>query len=221
MLSFYLKKNNYLICKSNRNWIEKTAEIIYKEIKRNYEKKNTVSIMTAAGKAALSVHYRLSEMIVAGNLKKIRIFLADERCVSQYHYASNYKDIKKIYSFTKGVHVYKFYNTHLDSKNSLLKYSRFFFYDIDILILGLASDGHIASLFSGRNITNSEEELFLLKRDYESFERFSINYSFVDNKCKKVYLLVNSISKKRLVKAVTLKGDKSVPFYNLYLKEYK
>ncbi len=220
-MSYYLKNNNFLLSNCNCNWIDNTAAQIYKEINRNYKKKGTVTIMTAAGKAAISVHRKLSQMLNAGNLKNIRIFLADERCVSQYHSESNYKVIKKIYSFTKGVHVHKFYNCKFSPDKSIKKYQRFFSRGIDVLMLGLANDGHVASLFSGRNITNSEEELFLLKKDYENFERYSINYSFVDNKCKKVYLLVNNISKKRLVKVVALKGDKSIPFYNLYLKEYK
>ncbi len=220
-MSIRLKKNNYIFCDFNRNWVENTAATIFKEIKRNYEKNGMATIMTVAGKAAMSVHCKLSEMIIAGNLKNIRIFLADERCVSQYHYASNYRGIKKIYSFAKGVHVYKFYNTQLSPEKSLKRYQRFFQRDIDVLILGLANDGHIASLFSGRNVTNSMDNLFILKRDCDSFERLTINYSFIDKKCKKVYLLVNNILKKRIVMRVALKSDESSPLFSLFQKEIR
>ena len=219
-MSYHLKKNNYFLC-CNRNWIDNTAAQIYKEINRNYKKKGTVTIVTAAGKAATSVHRKLSQMLNAGNLKNIRIFLADERCVSQYHCESNYKVIKKIYSFTKGVHVLKFYNCKFSPDKSIKKYQRFFSRGIDVLMLGLANDGHVASLFSGRGLMPNSEELILVKRDCEFFERLTINYSFIDKKCRKVYLLVNNILKKRIVMQTALKSDEKNPLYCLYHKEAK
>jgi 6-phosphogluconolactonase/glucosamine-6-phosphate isomerase/deaminase len=177
--------------------------------------------MTAAGKAAISVHSKLSQMINAGNLKNIRIFLADERCVSQYHCESNYRAIKKIYSFTKSVHVNKFYNCQFGPDKSIKKYQKFFSRGIDVLILGLANDGHIASLFSGRGQMTNSDELILLKRDCEFFERLTINYSFIDKKCRKVYLLVNNILKKRIVMQTALKSDGKSPLYCLYHQDAK
>jgi 6-phosphogluconolactonase/glucosamine-6-phosphate isomerase/deaminase len=220
-VSLYFKKNNLSLCDFNQNWIENTANLIYREIKRNYDRNGGVTVMTAAGAAATSVHYKLSKMINVGNLKNIKIFLADERCVSQYHDASNYRSIKKIYCFTKGVRVFKYYNAQFNQEKSLIKYQRFFSRGIDILILSLANDGHIASLFSGRNVTDKKDELILLKRNNECFERITINYNFIDRKCKKVYLLVNSILKKRIVRQVSLKGDEKSPLYGLFYKEYK
>ena len=218
-MSFNLKKHNYLVCDFNHNWIEATAKIIYKEIKKNYRKKNEVRIMTAAGEAASSLHNRLSRMISVGNLKNIKIFLADERCVSQYHSNSNYKAIKKIYSTTRNAYIYKFFYSEFGSAHSIRRYQRYLNGKVDILILGMANDGHIASLFSSHDLINSDDKLIIIKRDYEIFERLSINYDFIDKKCIKVYLLVNSIRKKRLLKCIASSKSKNSPLHSIYQRE--
>ncbi|WP_369411585.1 6-phosphogluconolactonase [Polynucleobacter bastaniensis] len=196
-----------------------SAKIIYREIKHNYKKNGGVRIMTAAGKAASLVHCRLAEMITAGNLKNIKMFLADERCVDKYNKFSNYRAIKKIYSRCRNVNVYHFFNVKYSAAFALKKYEKLLKHNINILVLGLAPDGHIASISFGRDAEKFDNNLIIVKREAEPFERYTINYNFIDKNCRKVYILLNNVLKRRIAKKVAFTGDKNSPLYNIYIKD--
>lgn len=211
----YLKKKKYLALDSSRDWPVNSAKIIYKQIKSNYKKTGGCRIMTASGKGASKMHNQLSKMIVYGNLKNIKIFLADERVLSQFNSESNYKNIKKIYKKCKNVYVYRLFQDEKNIHNSVKKYQNLIKRGVHILILGFAIDGHLASLFPPKNLLQENNFLFT-KKENESFKRWTIGYKFIKNECGVVYVLLDHLNKRRLASKIFCDKNLNQPLYNLY-----
>ena len=117
------------------------------------EKEGVAHIGLSGGKTPLPVYKALANSAL--NFERTEFWLVDERCVPPNNLDSNYGTIKKAFAKAPPVffnHLHGF-DTSLSPKDAAAKYeqetqvipqSRF-----DLIILGMGSDGHIASLLPG------------------------------------------------------------------------
>ena len=169
----------------------------------------SISIVVPGGKTPRYFFQFLSQSLV--DWKKVTIILSDERMVPVNHRASNYAMIKKILldelDDDKQPQVLpemeKFGSENFENiireTNILLKEKT----TVSQAFLGLGSDGHIASLFPGKNSPSERNKSPYLfnKLDGESFRRMSLSMAFIQQ-IPELTFLVSGKSKQKALESI-------------------
>jgi len=192
-----------------------TNEITYlieEKILDAYEKNGLIRIALSGGQTPLPIYEKLALSQVIP-WERVEIYLVDERYVPVSNPDSNQKKITEIFGPTMSfLHGFEAWNTDLSIQESSKKYnlnleslfdeSDFLF---DLVILGMGSDGHTASIFpNDRNTLLNEDDLstFTLNAPNEIKERLTLTYKAILNSDDIYVLLSNEDKIKTLEKAL-------------------
>lgn len=131
-----------------KNWSKNSASFILDEIKKVISENSKCNIIVTGGSSAKRVYLSLGKFKNFQKMKNIFFYLSDERCVSLTSKFCNYKMIKK--SLLKN-NKNKFYKIN---SNILLNgnYEKLLKKKINILLISVGSDGHIASIFDNSSM---------------------------------------------------------------------
>ena len=110
--------------------------------------------MLAGGATPRPVYERLSSPAMADRVAwdRVAIFFGDERCVPPDNAASNYRMVRRSLFDRLPVapaEVHRMRGEDVDRKGAAAAYAALLPLQIDVLLLGMGPDGHIASLFPG------------------------------------------------------------------------
>ncbi len=141
------KENKFLVAK--QDWNVASAKFIQNKI---FNKTNNKKRLILTGGETVKPIYKYIDEKKIMNLNNLQIFLSDERCVPNNHNDSNYKNIishlfknkddgKRILS--------QIHTDSVDKHNEAKRYAKLLSDKIDLILLSLGSDSHIASLFPG------------------------------------------------------------------------
>ncbi len=152
------------------------------------------------------------------NWKNIQFFVVDERYVAHTHKESNYKMMKDVLFNKIKIPKENIFpiNTSktpavdaLDYENKIketLKNNTF-----DLVLLGLGSDGHTASLFSNYCTLLETKKLAMAEFNVEKNQyRISMTLPLL-NKSKQIIFLVSGSDKEPIFKKITAKQNKKIP----------
>jgi 6-phosphogluconolactonase len=178
---------------------------ILKKIKKI--KKKRIKILVSGGNSLKYLFHNLSKKKFRWNL--VDLFLTDERCLSKNSSLLNYKIINKhfIKNEAKNINFYSFTN---DPKKIVLKNIRKRYKNnkFDLAILGMGSDGHIASIFPHMKdfykIINCKERpnVFITENLGRPFcKRITMNLSFI-LRSKDIILILSNKKKIRFYKDI-------------------
>jgi len=126
------------------NWAQETTSSIENIINQLQSKQNRCSLMLTGGNTAKELYdhwYKVKFL----EQRKIDYYLGDERCVALDHAESNFRMVKEEL-FQNGVPQES--QLYSMSKEQILPET------IDILLLSVGEDGHIASLFPNSETLN-------------------------------------------------------------------
>ncbi len=195
---------NFQVYKSLKELSQVAVEMFLSELNGS-----SFSIVVPGGTTPRYFFRFLAKSLV--DWQKITIILSDERMVPVNHRASNYGMIKKLLleELDDDKHpqvlpeMEKFRSEYFENivheTNILLKEKT----PVSQVFLGLGSDGHIASLFPGKNIPSGKNKLpyFFTKIDGESFRRMSLSMSFIQQ-IPELTFLVSGKSKQKALKSI-------------------
>jgi 6-phosphogluconolactonase len=181
---------------------------------------NKFSIALSGGSTPKLLYQLLAAEPFVNNInwKNVFIFLADERYVPHTDADSNFKMIQdELLSKIKipKQNIFPINTKHTAAIDALayekkikevLKNK-----GIDLMLLGIGSDGHTASLFPGYTLLNEtkrliKEEFITEKNQY----RISCTLPFI-NKSKQILFLVSGKDKATIFKKITVKQNKKIP----------
>ncbi len=135
----------------NADWPMLTAAIIRQTIDKRIATNGVCTLMLAGGKTVQPIYRCWSEQQDFPH-DSIEYFFGDERCVLPEHPDSNYGQAMRLL-FPDGVpphvSIHRVYAEEVDEDMAARRYESDLPATIDVLLLGMGEDGHIASLFPG------------------------------------------------------------------------
>lgn len=167
------------------------------------ESKNKTSIALSGGSTPKPVYKELSE---SKNIpfNRIEFYQVDERYVPHDHPESNYKMIYEslIHKVENDIKDFHFFDTSLSIEEAVKKYSKEID-DIkfDITILGMGTDGHIASLFPGSGALKENEKnaVHTETLKYDIKDRLTITLPVIQ-RSRKILMLLKGGEKSQILK---------------------
>jgi len=165
--------------------------------------KEIISVFLTGGRSAEKLYNEWKFLDDFKKIKNTHFFFGDERLVESSSLDSNYGMALRSL-FSKGIpNNCKVFPVKVDLMNlvdSIRNYSLIIPDEIDILILGLGDDGHIASLFPGSSSLFEESEKFLLTESQNHpFKRATISPKVIRS-AKKTFILAFGEKKLKVLK---------------------
>ena len=193
----------------NKSWAKESAHLIQKSIDEfvAINKNSSVNIMLTGGSSAELVYKEWSELKEFQNSIGLNFYITDERCVPVGHAHSNsYMIINSLFGNKNSHHLNNFYLIDASQKNidkARMDYDNLLPNVIDVLILSVGKDGHVASIFPNNGFDNGVHKVMITSSENHPYKRLSITPGVIDS-AKKVFVLANGEEKLKILKKVML-----------------
>lgn len=189
---------------------EKFIEELLIETQDILKKSCTLNLLISGGS---SVHLvtDLLKTLEPEVQKKIRIIISDERWVPLSSEESNTGAILSKLGPNEYAILSPYEGEEINAKSAMIKYDAI--KEVDIAILGVGEDGHVASLFS-TNEEGSESLVVVENAPKPPVKRISITFEYL-KRCLKGYVLIIGKNKKHLLEQERL----NLPYQKL-LKDF-
>ena len=133
-------------------WPLLAARLIQDSINANLLERGQCSVMLTGGRSAERLYTSWAELPAFRQITGVRFYFGDERCVPPDHPDSNYGMAMRTL-FQRGVpagcSVFRMEADNPDREAAARHYGEALPVKLDIILLGVGEDGHIASLFPG------------------------------------------------------------------------
>ncbi|RLD10142.1 MAG: 6-phosphogluconolactonase [Chlamydiae bacterium] len=214
---------------SKKDFYKSAAEFIFDSAEKAIQKNGTFSVALSGGTTPIGVYKLLADLLVNRHkmLNAIHIFWGDERCVPYDDERSNYKSaydnfLSKINIPKKNIHKIPFI---INPAKAAIEYEkdlkRFFKTDgnflpeFDLILLGMGTDGHTASLFPRSKALN-EKERWVIDTEIPEMsprvERITLTLPVINN-ARSVLFLISGEEKKKIIDEIIKNEDKTVKKY--------
>ena len=216
------KFNKILRKKTEKQLIIEFISLFKSFIAKKEKLNQRFTFVLTGGSSPINLYKSLSKTKI--NWKNIDLFWGDERYVSQQSNNSNFKLAKKHLINNININKKNIFsvNTQKNTLNASAKdyekrikqYFKNQKISFDLVLLGMGSDGHIASLFPNNiNLKTNAITSAIFKKD---LGRITLNLNVI-NKAKKIFLWLNNKKKSNIYKKI--KNKRKIPVN--YLKKSK
>lgn len=151
--NFQIKKTVF----SQSTWSKDVANLLLNKICSVLLDNGFCNVMLTGGRAAKEIYACLSVEDQFHKLNNVNFYFGDERCVPEFDLQSNYNMVKNEL-FPNGLpgncSIFPMKVSFDDINEAAEEYGRILPNTIDILILSMGEDGHIASLFPNSPVLN-------------------------------------------------------------------
>ena len=165
-------------------------ELIFRKIEKISLKMPKSTCVISGGTSTLELIKNLGPYLNYNN----NFILSDERLVSKYSQFSNSKPFNKLIESKKTASldsiilpkektVFNKLNEILDDFENKLKKL-----NVELNILGVGEDGHIASISKSFDVIEKRDLCFLCKSKQENFYRISVNFDFLKKANENIFL---------------------------------
>jgi 6-phosphogluconolactonase len=188
---------------SNDTWAEKSAKIIYSAINITCLEKGFCKILLTGGQSAEYVYNFLSELLTSD--LNLYFYFGDERCVSPEDPESNFGLVMRSLfknNLPKNFKIFRIYGEALDLEMEVKRYETVLPNEIDILLLSIGEDAHIASLFPGDiSIHECDKRLAIVNGPKPPNPRITITPKIISS-VNKVYCFASGNAKSKALSNV-------------------
>ncbi len=133
-------------------WPVRAAQVVHAAVEHALRATGACSVMLTGGRSAQQLYVAWAALPSFASLRQVGFYFGDERCVPPDHAESNYGLAMRTL-FAGGVPpccvVYRMAADAADLDAAAAEYAATLPAAIDVLLLGVGEDGHVASLFSG------------------------------------------------------------------------
>jgi 6-phosphogluconolactonase len=184
------------------DWAYEAAVLIHDEITGCVNKKGNCTILLTGGRSSMKIYQAWSRLPGFNKIRHVNFYFGDERCVPRNHADSNYALVMKNL-FPNGVpcacNIYGINVQGLDPAVAAKKYSEILPFEIDLLLLSLGDDGHIASIFPGSKLLSEFDSRVLpVSEPSIRHNRISITPAVL-KEAEKVYIFAVGKEKQKML----------------------
>jgi 6-phosphogluconolactonase len=192
-------------------WPVQAARLIQDSINSVLLERGQCSVMLTGGRSAERLYMAWAAHPVFQQLIGVQFYFGDERCVPPNHLESNYGMAMRTL-FNQGVpvgcSVFRMEADDSDREAAALRYDEILPDKVDVLLLGVGEDGHIASLFPGDEaLQEVSRRVMPVTGPKPPYERLTIA-SPVIVQAKSIFVLATGEAKAQILdKALQAVGD--------------
>jgi 6-phosphogluconolactonase len=132
------------------DWPTMAADLIQNSINNVLAKQGKCSVMLTGGRSAARLYKTWCDLPSFQQMTGLSFYFGDERCVPPDHAESNYGLVMRTlfpHGVQTGCSVFRMEAEATDQEAAAQRYADLLPESIDVLLLGVGEDGHIASLF--------------------------------------------------------------------------
>lgn len=190
-----------------KNWQIDAAFLINKYISNTLVMHGKCSVMLTGGRTAEKLYKAWAELPDFSLISDVTFYFSDERCVSPDNIQSNYGLVMRTL-FKAGLpsrcEVVKIVGDSSDHSIAALDYEKKLPNRLDVLLLSVGDDGHIASLFPGADELNEvQRRVVPVKRFNNQQDRITITRRIIAQ-ADKVFLLAIGSKKIKVMKRANI-----------------
>lgn len=135
-----------------KEWATSSSELIQSSVVKVLAQQGHCAVMLTGGRSAERLYTAWSVSPGFSQMQGVQFYFGDERCVPPYHQNSNYGLAMRTL-FRRGIpvgaSVHRMEADLLDRDLAARSYEGALPEQLDVMLLGVGEDGHIASLFPG------------------------------------------------------------------------
>jgi len=194
----------------NKNWSLSFARLLQNNVMNFVKEKGECSVMLTGGRSAENLYKSWANYSGFKGLKNVTFYVGDERIVTTLHPKSNSAMIEKTL-FSLGIPTNcKFRKVDCDCLDPIqiaVNYEKLLPKVVDVLLLSVGEDGHIASLFPHDDALKPSDRLFVpIRNKIEGFSRVSITPKYI-RRATLVYVLAIGPSKSMSIKLAMMNPE--------------
>jgi len=132
------------------DWSDQASRAVQDVMDTRLAEDRECSVMLTGGRCAERFYTAWAKLLPTRTVGDVRFYFGDERCVPPDHSESNYGMVVKTLfarGIPEGCTIFRMEADDVDREAAALRYAKALPDSIDILLLGVGEDGHIASLF--------------------------------------------------------------------------
>lgn len=183
-------------------WAAQAAGLIQESINIVLLEHGQCSVMLTGGRSAERLYTAWAELPTFRQMTGVRFYFGDERYVPSDHLESNYAMVMRSL-FNRGVpngcSVFRMEAEDSDREAAAQRYAHALPEKVDVLLLGVGEDGHIASLFPGSTALHEVSRRVLpVSGPKPPFERLTIT-PLVIAQARSVFVLAAGAAKAKVL----------------------
>ena len=180
------------------DWPTMAADLIQNSINNVLAKQGKCSVMLTGGRSAARLYKAWRDLPAFQQMTGVSFYFGDERCVPSDHTESNYGMVMQTlfqHGVPAGCSVLRMEAEAEDRKVAAQRYADLLPDSIDVLLLGVGEDGHIASLFpNNASLQERKRRVIPITGPKPPFERLTITPQVI-TKARSVFVLATGSAK--------------------------
>lgn len=136
-------------------WANSAAALVMRVVQRSLVTQGSCDVMLTGGRSAEHLYEVWATLPDFEKLRGVRFYFGDERCVAPEALESNYGMVMRTLfrgGVPAGCALFRIEADKFDREAAAEQYARILPTKIDLMLLGVGEDGHIASLFPGSKL---------------------------------------------------------------------
>jgi 6-phosphogluconolactonase len=187
------------------NWALCAASLIHGRVMAVSEVEGSCSVMLTGGRSAEALYSAWAKHPDFVKLRNVRFYFGDERCVPPADIASNFGLAMRTLFFRAlpaECSISRMEAEDPDREGACLRYESLLPSKIDVLLLGVGEDGHIASLFpGGEALGERSRKVVPVTGNKEPRERMTITPVVIEQ-ASSIFVLANGAEKAGVLQRV-------------------
>lgn len=183
-------------------WSVQAARLIQDCINAILLEHGQCSVMLTGGRSAERLYTSWAELPAFQQMTGVQFYFGDERCVPPSDVESNYGMVMRTL-FNQGVpagcSVFRMEADDPDCEAAVLRYERTLPDKVDVLLLGVGDDGHIASLFPGSvALQEAGRRVMFVVGTKPPYERLTVTTPVI-TQANSIFVLASGVAKAQIL----------------------